>query len=95
MNKAYYTVETSNQQEPIRVDVELTTEHPLSSYGQPVVIDNGTATPAQNFGHALFCLSGASEETQTLVARANKLSGKGLSDTPADLRAAFATFFVG
>jgi hypothetical protein len=51
---AYYDA-TPAAAEPTHIEVTITTEHPLSSYGQPVVIEGETATPAQSYPHALYC----------------------------------------
>lgn len=93
--RAYYTTKTEKPEEPCRHPVSLTTDHPLSSYGQPVVIENGEATPAQSFGRALFLrYEDATDEARDMVAKANRLSGVGDSTTVADTRAAFAGFFA-
>ncbi len=69
---AYYATPTADPSEPEYHDVTVTTEHPLSSYGQPVIVDSEIATPAQSYGRALFCYDRTDKD---LVARANKLSG--------------------
>jgi hypothetical protein len=92
---AYYTTETADPEEPQYHDVTVTTEHSLSSYGQPVVIDAGEATPAQSWGHALYLYyRDVTDAARDLVAKANRLSGHGDGATVAETRQAFAGFFA-
>jgi hypothetical protein len=95
---AYYLTETSDPEEPCRHDVTVTTEHPLSSYGQPVVVSpDGAAIPAQSYPRPLYLhyLDARDERSKELVARANRLSGHGDGTSPSETRAAFAGFFTG
>lgn len=78
----------------IRQEIEVTTEHPLSSYGQPVILEEGKdAVPAQNFAPSIqLMFADATEEAKTLVAKANKLGGKD-AKTPAEERDLFSGLF--
>ena len=91
---AYYTTPTENPSEPTYHDVVVTTEQALSSYGQPVVIEGDTVTPAQNFGRALS-VRYEDREGWDLVARANALSGIGNAISNADAQASFRKLFGG
>lgn len=89
--KAYYA-KTEND-DVVCVDVTVTTDAPLSGYGQPVVVCDGVAIPAQNFDRALF-VTFDNRAGWDLVAQANKLSGFGESLTTAEKQAAFSDFFI-
>lgn len=93
--KAYYVVRGAEYVDgpEEHQDVVITTEHPLSSYGQPVVIDRGEVIPAQNFAPWLSRYHGLSDEEGALVAKANRLGGKDDID-PIEDRARFADFFA-
>jgi hypothetical protein len=83
--RAYYVIEARPDE---TVDVTLTTEHPLSSYGYPVVLDGNKAIPCQSFGRVLHLYyPDVNEESKALVAKAN---GR---PSPAEERAAFAGLF--
>lgn len=66
-------------------EITLTTEHPLSSYGQPVVLDGETATPILEYKDGpvrsgLRYADGDSMETDEqheMIERANKLYWRG------------------
>ena len=93
--RAYYTTPSADPSEPVRHDVIVTTAHPLSSYGQPVIVDGDEATPAQQFGRALHMHwdDARDHDARDLVARANRLSGHGDDMTVAEVRRATAKFF--
>lgn len=96
---AYYTLDDST--DPARRDVLVTTEHPLSSYGQPVIVDGADAVPAQNFGHRLsryFAAASAERDSAyALIDAANRLSGHGIPaiDDNAAMRDATRDWFAG
>lgn len=86
--KAYYTTPSGDVEEPNRHEVIVTTEHPLSSYGQPVVVDGSKITPAVNWTRTLHLYwSEATAEAQDLLA---KVTG---GATVAEQREAFGHLF--